>query len=104
MKFDPEKVKRWEPELKYYYYGDEYASMNEDTHGEYVAFEDFERIKEENAVLKDFLRLTEHKLDQRLRGQLDQRLRGQYTNEYILGMLLMLAREILLRYEIEALQ
>lgn len=51
--------------------------------------------EEPTADLTYFLRLAEHKLDQRLQGQ--------YTEKQILGMLLKLARELLLKHKISAL-
>lgn len=44
--------------------------------------------------LREFVGLSEHKLDQRLQGQ--------YTNEQILGMLLAEARRLLLKHGEEA--
>lgn len=49
-----------------------------------------ERLKRENENFSAFVRLSEHKLDQRLQGQ--------YTNEQILGMLLKIARQLMLEY------
>lgn len=52
------------------------------------------RERERHQDLLDFVQLTEHKLDQRLQGQ--------YTNTQILGMLLKLSRELLLKHKLPA--
>lgn len=46
--------------------------------------------------LEGFIKLAEHKLDQRLQGQ--------YTNEQILGMLLKLARNLMVKHSISAIK